>query len=91
MFESELQKARRELEQLRLEKAKAETQAREDFRRELKYRMRQQTSRYIIPKPKTTIARKNAVVRQARLVNYVFTQQQIELAQRILDSQEKQA
>jgi hypothetical protein len=74
-----------------MEKAKAEARARDDFKRELKYRMRQQTSRYIIPKPKTRIARKNLAAKETRLTNYVFTQQQIELAQRIFDRQEKQA
>jgi hypothetical protein len=91
LFEIELEKARRELEQLRIEKEKAEARARDDFKRELKYRMRQQTSRYLIPKPKTTIAKKNMRLRQSRLVNYVFTQQQIELAQQILDRQETRA
>lgn len=84
MYENELEKAQRELEQLRSEKHRAEQQAIDDFKRELKYRLARNTTRYLIPKPKTTIAKRNLKIKEQRLQNYVFTQRQTEIAERIV-------
>lgn len=84
MYETELEKAQRELEQLRIEKDRAEQQAIDDFKRELKYRLARNTTRYLIPKPKTTIAKRNMKIKEQRLQNYVFTQRQTEIAERIV-------
>ena len=83
-FETDLEKARRELEQLRNEKDRAEQQAKDDFKRELKYRLARNTTRHIIPKQKTTIAKRNQQIKQQKLQNYVFTQRQLQIAEAIV-------
>lgn len=84
----ELKTALLELQQLQMEKYRAELEERERAKNELRYRMKQNTTRYLIPKKKTKIAIRRATIKAARLDTYVFTQKQMEVAQRILDKME---
>lgn len=84
----ELRTAIMELQRLQIEKHQAEMLERERCKQELRYRMKQNTTKYLIPKKKTPIAVRRAAIKQSRLDTIVFTQRQMELAQRILDKME---
>lgn len=90
-----LRVAQHELQQLQMEKHRAELLERDTFKSELRYRMRQNTTKYVIPKRKIKIAVRRETIKQQRLQQqndalelHVFTQRQIEVAQRIIDRME---
>ena len=83
-----LRVALHEFQKLQLEKQRAEKLDRQKFKEELRYRMIRNTTKFQIPKKKTPIAIRRAIQRQQKLDNFVFTQRQIELAQKIIEQLE---
>lgn len=94
-----LRMAQRELVELQIQKQRADVIERQRFKEELRYRMRNNTTKYLIPKKKTKIAIRNAAIKQQRIIEqrkkqqerldlHVFTQRQIEIAQQIIYSME---
>lgn len=80
--------AQGELLQLQIQKQRADVLERQRFKEELRYRMRRNTTKYLIPKKKTPIAIRRAAAKQQRLDVHVFTQRQMELAQHIIEKME---
>lgn len=94
-----LRVAQRELVELQIQKQRADVIERQRFKDELRYRMRSNTTKYLIPKKKTPIAIRNAAIKQQRVIEQrkkqqqrldlqVFTQRQMEIAQSIIDRME---